>query len=211
VLNADVARIKTARSFVELAEAIRGAMHMAYGGPRIGYEARQTTRTAPAIGRGASMATAGYAVSIAGQPVILDGGAYAPTMTIGDFAVLLSTQAETFSARLQLGAPEQFLREIDSAFEQAVKDQAKMIAAFNTIPVAFDDVGPGLRRTTLVAAGALDTTPGAAGHALSIDRQFGRSLGLTDDQIDNMLRRLSDRNTQTDRFPDLPRDVRLIL
>jgi hypothetical protein len=211
VLNADVARIRAARSFVELANAIREAMHQAFGGPKTGYVARQTAGQPYPVGRGGSMATAGFAVAIAGQQVVLDGGSYPQTMTVGDFAVLLSTQSDTFNARLQLGAPEQYLREIDNAFEQAVKDQAKMIQAFGTIPVSFDDVGPGLRRTTLIAAGALDTFPGVAGHALSIDRQFGRSLGLTDDQIDNMLRRLSDRNTQTDRFPDLPRDVRLIL
>lgn len=211
VLNEDVARVKATTTYLDLAEAIRGAMHQAYGGPSSGYWARQTTHRLPKTGRGNSMATAGYAITIAGQLVILPGGSYPATMTLDQFAQLLATDADTFTARLQLGAPESSLREINRNFEDAVKAQAELIGQLNATPIAFRESAPGLDRTTLTVASQLGQFPGARGNQLYADRLYLSRLGWTETQMDAFLRAFSDRNTQSDRFPDLPREVRLML
>jgi hypothetical protein len=218
LLNEDSARIRGAGTFLELAEAIRQAMHQAYGGPKTGYRAVQTVGPIGGqiggqpdpVGRGGGMATAGFAISIAGRAVILDGGAYTPTMDMATFALLLSTQVDTFQARLQLGAPEQFLRSIDSAFEQAVKDQAKTITAVGATLVSYFETGPGIRRTTIFPLSAIGTIPEGS-YNLSLDRASLRAQGLTDDVIDRLTKAQLSRNSQTDRIPDWSRELQFVV
>jgi hypothetical protein len=210
VLDRDGARIRSASSFLELAEAIRQAMHQAFGGPRTGYTARQTAGQRVPEGRGGSMATAGYAVSIAGREVILPGGTYPPTMSLEDFAALLSTDSESFRAALQLGTNSSALRQINSNFEQAVKDQAKVIAAINAVPVAYLDVAPGLQRFTVTTAGSISDAE-ISGRQIMVDRGSATRAGLSDAAMDLLTRRLADRNTQTNRLPDFPRELQFVI
>jgi hypothetical protein len=198
LLDADIARVNAATDFAGLADGIRLAMHGAYGGPQD-------------RGAGRHGGRAGFAVFIDGNQVILPGGKYPATMTLDDFAGALRDKGETFSAALQMGLSVSNLRQINDAYTQAVRDKVDQIRGFAATPISYDDVGPGLTRTTILAAGALANTPGAAGHQLYIDRSYLQKLGWTESQMDAFIRSIADRNTQTDRFPDLPRDVRLIL
>jgi hypothetical protein len=191
----DLNRVRAAQSYEDLAVAISGALHEAYGGPR---------------NRGTREWVAGFAFYIGGMQVILAGGAYAPTMTVDDLATLLETDADSFSAELQLGVAAQVRRQISQIFEQAVKDQAELIGRLNATAFAYDDVGPGLRRTTILPAGALRTTD-ISGHQIMVDRAGGAALGLTDAQMDTFIRQFADRNTQTDRIPDFTAELRLQL
>jgi hypothetical protein len=198
LLDRDIADVKAALTYPDLAAAIRQSMHGAYGGPQDRGAGRHGSR-------------AGWAVFIDGTQVILPGGKYSATMTLDEFAAALRDKGETFSAALQMGLSESNLRQINDAYTQAVRNQVDAIRTFGGSPIAFQDVGPGLSRTTLIAAGSLDDFPGAAGHQLYIDRRPLQRAGWTDEQIDTFIRSIADRNTQTDRFPDLPRDVRLML
>ena len=193
-LEADIARIQAAQNFPDLADAVRGALHEAYGGPR---------------GRGVRGAP-GFALFIGGTQVILPGGSLPSTMTLDDLATLLETDADSFMASLQMGINESTRRQLGQLLEQAVKDQAALINRFNATPFAYEDVGPGLRRTTILPAGALATAD-VSGHALMVDRSAAAALGLTDAQMDSFIRQFADRNTQTDRIPDFTAELRLQL
>ncbi|HZM26635.1 MAG TPA: hypothetical protein VFB89_04725, partial [Gemmatimonadales bacterium] len=188
-LTGDIQRVQSASTFLELAGAIQGAMHPAFGGPS-------------SRGGGRRGGVAGFAVSIDGETVVLPGGSYPVTMTLTEFADALRDNGDTFRAALQLGINEAANRQISDAYAQAVRDRVSILGTFESFPVAYSEVGVGIERRTILPVGALDRVqPGTQN--LSISRVLLSSTGLVDADTDMLIRRIRSRNSQTDAIREL--------
>jgi len=187
VVTADAARIQAARTFPELAAAIRESLHEAFGGPG---------------GRGRGTATAGFAASVAGVSIILPGGSYPATMTLEELATMLRSAGETFTAQLQLGIPERDRRDMSQAFTDLVRAQVDIIRKFDTLPVAFLEQAPGIGVATILPLGAIESIP-IGSQNVGFSRRLAASEGLSEGLIDLLITRIRERNSQTDVVPDL--------
>ena len=165
-------------------------MHQAFGGP---------------AGRGTSEANAGYAVSIGGQTVIIG-----QTMSMEEFARALEAAPDSFIAQLQLGIAESERRRISEEYSDLVRQQAGVIGQLNRLAFAYEEVAPGLRRTSIVAGGAIGSVP-AGRFNLSVNRAAGIAAGLQNEQIDLLLSAQLTRNAQTDRISDWSRELQFVV